>query len=153
MSDVSIFLGLDVHKDSIDIALVEGDRKATVRFYGTVGGDLADLEKAVRKIRKAHPFAVFHFVYEAGLCGYPTRVYQSELLIGRLSFQVFPNYFVQVELVHLHQSRTGNSPPEIGRVLCKWHQGAGKPSPLWKTIKPFTTVCSPRGGRARADNR
>ena len=30
MSDVSIFLGLDVHKDSIDIALVEGDRKATV---------------------------------------------------------------------------------------------------------------------------
>jgi len=70
VSNVSIFVGLDVHKDSIDIALVEGDRKATVRFYGTVGGDLADLEKAVRKIRKAHPFAEFHFVYEAGPCGY-----------------------------------------------------------------------------------
>jgi len=70
MKDVSIFVGLDVHKDSIDIALVEADRKATVRFYGTIGGDLADLEKAVRKLRKAHPFAVFHFVYEAGPCGY-----------------------------------------------------------------------------------
>ena len=70
MKDVSIFVGLDVHKDSIDIALVEADRKATVRFYGTIGGDLADLEKAVRKLRKAHPFAAFHFVYEAGPCGY-----------------------------------------------------------------------------------
>lgn len=70
MSDISIFVGLDVHKDSIDIALVECDRKATVRFYGTVGGDLADLEKAVRRIRKAHPISVFHFVYEAGPCGY-----------------------------------------------------------------------------------
>jgi len=70
MKDVSIFVGLDVHKDSIDVALVEGDRKATVRFYGTIGGDLTDLEKAVRKIKKAHPGATLHFVYEAGPCGY-----------------------------------------------------------------------------------
>lgn len=70
MSDVSMFVGLDVHKDSIDISLVESDRKAVVRFYGTIGGGLADLEKAIRKIRKAHPLAVFHFVYEAGPCGY-----------------------------------------------------------------------------------
>lgn len=70
MRDVSIFVGLDVHKDSIDIALVEEDRKATVRFYGTIGGDLTDLEKAVRKIKKAHPGAALHFVYEAGPCGY-----------------------------------------------------------------------------------
>ena len=70
MKDVSIFVGLDVHKDSIDIALVEGDRNATVRFYGTIGGDLTDLEKAVRKIKKSHPGATFHFVYEAGPCGY-----------------------------------------------------------------------------------
>ena len=70
MKNVSIFVGLDVHKDSIDIALVEEDRTATVRFYGTVGGDLTDLEKAVRKIKKAHPGATLHFVYEAGPCGY-----------------------------------------------------------------------------------
>jgi transposase len=70
MKDVSIFVGLDVHKDSIDIALVEGDRDAKVRFQGTIGGSLADLEKAVRRIRKAHPCAILHFVYEAGPCGY-----------------------------------------------------------------------------------
>ena len=70
MSNVNMYIGLDVHKDSIDISLVEGERDAKVRFQGTVGGNLADLEKAVRKIRKAHPLSVFHFVYEAGPCGY-----------------------------------------------------------------------------------
>ena len=70
MTELSIFVGLDVHKDSIVIALVEGDRHAAVRVYGTVGGDIADLEKAVRKIKKAHPTAALHFVYEAGPCGY-----------------------------------------------------------------------------------
>jgi len=70
MKKHSIFVGLDVHKDSIDIALVESDRSATVRFYGTIGGELTDLEKAVKKLQKAHPDAIFHFAYEAGPCGY-----------------------------------------------------------------------------------
>ncbi len=55
MKNISIFVGLDVHKESIDIALVEDDRNSAVRYYGTIGGDLADLEKAVKKTKKAHP--------------------------------------------------------------------------------------------------
>jgi hypothetical protein len=70
MKNVSIFVGLDVHKESIDIALVEGDRNSAVRYFGTIGGDLADLDKAVKKIKKAHPEASLHFAYEAGPCGY-----------------------------------------------------------------------------------
>jgi transposase len=70
MKKVSIFVGLDVHKDSIDIALAEGERNSVVRYHGTIGGDLADLDKAVKKFQKAHPGATFHFVYEAGPCGY-----------------------------------------------------------------------------------
>ena len=70
MKNVSIFVGLDVHKESIDIALVEGDRHSVVRYFGTIGGDLADLEKAVKKIKKTHSEASLHFVYEAGPCGY-----------------------------------------------------------------------------------
>jgi transposase len=77
MNDINMFVGLDVHKDSIDIALVGSDRKETVRFYGTVGGNLADLEKAVWGIRKrkAHPLAIFNFVYETGTCGYDVYRY------------------------------------------------------------------------------
>ena len=70
MKNVSIFVGLDVHKESIDIALVEDNRNSAVRYFGTIGGDLADLDKAVKKIKKAHPDASLNFVYEAGPCGY-----------------------------------------------------------------------------------
>jgi transposase len=70
MRDVNMYVGLDVHKDSIAISLADGERGSKVRFYGTIGGDLADLDKAVRKLRIAHPLAIFHFVYEAGPCGY-----------------------------------------------------------------------------------
>jgi transposase len=64
----SIYVGMDVHKDSIDIALAEAGARGEVRHYGSIGGDLTALDKAVRKLRSAgHPL---HFVYEAGPCGY-----------------------------------------------------------------------------------
>jgi hypothetical protein len=43
-----IFVGLDVHKDSIDIALANEGRDGDVRFYGTIDGDLDSLHKAIR---------------------------------------------------------------------------------------------------------
>lgn len=63
-----IFAGLDVHKDSIDIALADDGRNGEIRFYGTIGGDLTSLDKAIRKFR--HCDTELRFVYEAGPCGY-----------------------------------------------------------------------------------
>jgi transposase len=68
MKEHTIFVGLDVHKDSIDVAIAEGGGNREVRHCGTVGGDLAALDKAIRRLRSRG--AVLRVVYEAGPCGY-----------------------------------------------------------------------------------
>ena len=61
-------VGLDVHKNSIDIATAETGGNQEVRYYGTIGGDMSSLDKAIRKLKSRK--AELCFVYEAGPCGY-----------------------------------------------------------------------------------
>ena len=70
MKAITLYLGLDVHKDSITIAIAPAGLKGEIRLYGTLTHDLHALEKALARIRKAHPGARLEVGYEAGPCGF-----------------------------------------------------------------------------------
>jgi transposase len=70
MQTITLYLGLDVHKDSITIAIAQPGPKGEIRLLGTITNDLGRLEHALRRIRKAHPHAHLELAYEAGPCGF-----------------------------------------------------------------------------------
>ena len=66
-----LYLGLDVHQDSIAVAVAEEGRAGEVRESGAISNDLHALEKFLARLRKAHGSEVqIHAAYEAGPCGF-----------------------------------------------------------------------------------
>jgi transposase len=68
MKKSSMYVGLDVHKNSIEIAIAETGCRNEVRSYGRIDGTLAALDKVTRKLESKG--STLFFVYEAGPCGY-----------------------------------------------------------------------------------
>jgi transposase len=69
MNQALLYLGLDVHSQSISIALAQPGG-GEVRNYGTISGCLHSLEKTLTKIRRAHPGRTLKVCYEAGPTGF-----------------------------------------------------------------------------------
>jgi transposase len=68
-----LFVGLDVHKDSIAVAHAQGQSADPRVFVGAIGTRQADLDKLVRRLQSKTPDLVF--AYEAGPCGYVLQRY------------------------------------------------------------------------------
>jgi transposase len=64
----TLFVGLDVHKESITVAYVAAEREAEVVAFGTIGTRQCDIDKLIRKLQAKGKR--LHFVCEAGPCGY-----------------------------------------------------------------------------------
>jgi transposase len=79
-----LYIGLDVHNDSIAVSLAPAD-STEVRRYGIIGGAHDDVLRLIKKLSAAHPGAALKFCYEAGPRGYPLcrfiRQHGAECLI------------------------------------------------------------------------
>jgi transposase len=65
---LTLYVGMDVHQDSIAVAYVAQDHGAEVSYLGTIGTRHGDIDQLVRKLpSKANRLV---FVHEAGPCGY-----------------------------------------------------------------------------------
>jgi transposase len=62
------FIGLDVHKKTITIAIADPGRQNKSRIYGSIANDLDAVDKFCRKM--VSTASRLYFVYEAGPCGY-----------------------------------------------------------------------------------
>src|SRR5215467_5795537 len=68
LGDRITYVGLDVHKDGIVVAVAEGGLRSEVRDYGRIANTPAALQRLVRKLGQEG--VELQFCYEAGPCGY-----------------------------------------------------------------------------------
>jgi len=81
------YVGLDVHKDTIAVALAEAGRRSEVREYGEIAHTPSALKALATKLSRGG--SELRFCYEAGPCGY--GIQRQLTLAGHGCFVVAPS--------------------------------------------------------------
>src|SRR5262252_6045541 len=64
----TLFIGMDVHKESIAVAYIAQDQGAEVSYLGSIGTRQCAIDQLVRKMQSKAKHLLF--VYAAGPCDY-----------------------------------------------------------------------------------
>jgi transposase len=83
----TLYVGLDVHKESIAVAYIAHEPHAEVIALGKIGTRQCDIDQLIRRLQSKSPHLVF--VYEAGPCGY--WLYRSLTKKGQVCWVVAPS--------------------------------------------------------------
>jgi transposase len=84
-----VFIGLDTHKVSTEVAHIEDQRGAKPVHHGKIKTNKAAITKLARQYQSKYPQATLHFVYEAGPCGY--WIYRLLTSLGHCCYVVAPS--------------------------------------------------------------
>lgn len=68
MREDTKYAGLDVHKETIAVAVADGERGGEVRYLGSIAHEDENIRRLAKKLSTAG--ATLQFCYEAGPCGY-----------------------------------------------------------------------------------
>jgi transposase len=63
----TLFIGMDVHTETIAVAYIAQDHGAEVTYLGTIGTRQCDIDQLIRKMQSKAKHLIF--IYEAGPCG------------------------------------------------------------------------------------
>ena len=83
----SVFIGLDVHKATISVAIAQGGRGGEVRHWGTIPHRPDYVRRLVERL--GADGCQLHFCYEAGPCGY--GLYRQLVAMGHDCIVVAPS--------------------------------------------------------------
>ena len=87
----TLYIGLDVHQESIAVAYVAKEDHAEVISLGNIGTRQCDIDQRIRKMQSKSKHLVF--VYEAGPCGYWLYRYLTKK--GHVCWVVAPSLIPQ----------------------------------------------------------
>ena len=84
-----LFIGLDTHKEFVEVAYIEDQRGAKPIHLGRQPTSKIAIKKLARQFESKYPDTTLHFVYEAGPCGY--WIYRLLTSLGHCCYVVAPS--------------------------------------------------------------